>query len=99
MATFIALVSETQFGEENIYDSVVRAKRFKERAEERGIKVKGQYWTMGPHDGVLILEAKSAQEVSSLLLSLAAGGAVRTETYQAFDAEEMRAILEKSQQG
>jgi uncharacterized protein with GYD domain len=98
MATFIALISETQYGEENIYDSVVRAERFKERAERRGIKIKSQYWTMGPYDGVLVLEAPSAQEVSSLLLSLAAGGAVRTQTIQAFDSDEMRSILERSQE-
>jgi len=98
MATFIALISETQFGEENIYDSVVRAERFKERAEKRGIKVKSQYWTTGPYDGVLVLEAPDAQSVSALLLSLAAGGAVRTQTYQAFDSDEMRAILGRSQE-
>jgi len=98
MATFIALISETQYGEENIYDSVVRAERFKERAERRGIKVKSQYWTMGSYDGVLVLEAATAQEVSSLLLSLASGGAVRTQTFQAFDSDEMRSILERSQE-
>ena len=96
MATFIALVSETQFGEENIYDSVARAERFRERAEERGIRVQGQYWTMGPFDGVLVLEAPSAESVSSLLLSLGSGGAVRTQTFQAFDADQMRTILERS---
>mgnify|MGYP005673359573 CR=1 FL=1 len=98
MPTFIALISETQYGEENIYDSVVRAERFVERAEKRGIKVIGQYWTMGSYDGVLILEAPNAQDVSSLLLSLAAGGAVRTQTMRAFKSDEMRAVLERSQE-
>jgi uncharacterized protein with GYD domain len=96
MATFIALVSETQFGEENIYDSVARAERFRERAQKRGIKVKGQYWTMGPYDGMLVLEGPSAEAVSSLLLSLGSGGAVRTQTFQAFDMDQMRKILERS---
>ena len=98
MATFIALISETQYGEENIYDSLVRAERFKERAEKRGIKVKGQYWTMGSYDGVLVLEAATVEDVSALLISLAAGGAVRTQTLQAFDSDEMRSILDRSQQ-
>ena len=99
MPTFITLISETQYGEENIYDSVVRAERFKERAQKRGIQIKGQYWTMGSYDGVLVLEAANAQEVSSLLLSLAAGGAVRTQTMQAFESAEMRSMLERSQDG
>lgn len=98
MPTFIALISETQAGEENIYDSVARAERFNERAEKAGVKVKGQYWTMGAYDGVLVLEAADAREVSSLLLGLAAGGAVRTQTLQAFEGGEMRTILERSQQ-
>jgi uncharacterized protein with GYD domain len=97
MATFISLLKETQYGEENIYDSVARAERFKERAESLGVKILAQYWTMGNYDGMLILEAKDAATVSSLLHRLCAGGAVRTHTLNAFDAGEMRQILEKSQ--
>jgi uncharacterized protein with GYD domain len=97
MALFISLLSETQYGEENIYDSVVRAERFKERAELSGVKIVAQYWTMGNYDGVLILEAPDAASVSALLHRLCAGGAVRTHTLHAFGADEMRQILEKSQ--
>ena len=97
MATFISLLSETQYGEENIYDSVVRAERFKERAESMGVKVLSQYWTMGGYDGVLVLEAADAATVSALIHRLSSGGAVRTQTLQAFDAGEMRSILERSQ--
>lgn len=97
MATFISLITETQFGDEHIYDTVVRAERFKERAEKSGVTVQGMYWTNGGYDGVLVLEAADAKTVASLLYSLTAGGAVRTQTMQAFDATEMRAILDKSQ--
>ena len=97
MATFISLISETQSGEENIYDTVVRAERFRERAEKIGVKVKGLYWTNGPYDGVLVLEAPDAKTVAALLYRLASGGSVRTQTMQAFDDDEMRSIRQRSQ--
>jgi len=52
---------------------------------------------MGGYDGVLILEAADASVVSALLHRLSSGGAVRTQTLQAFDAAEMRQVLERSQ--
>ena len=97
MITLIALIQETQFGEENIYDSVLRASKFRETAAEYGVTVKGLYWTMGSYDGVLVLECPDAKTGSALLLRLGSGGAVRTTTLQAFDEGEMRQILERSQ--
>lgn len=98
MVTLISLIKETQHGEENIYDTVVRAKRFEELAESFGAKVKGLYWTMGSYDGVLILEVPDARTGAALLYRLTAGGSVRAETLTAFDAGEMTGILVRSQQ-
>jgi uncharacterized protein with GYD domain len=97
MVTLIALIKETQHGEENIYDTVVRAARFQEMASRFGATVKGLYWTQGSYDGVLTLEVPDTKTGAALLLRLAAGGSVRTETLLAFDAEEMSAILARSQ--
>ncbi len=98
MVTMIALIKETQHGEENIYDTVVRAARFQELASTFGAKVKGLYWTMGAYDGVLVLDVPDAKTGAALLYRLTSGGSVRTETLTAFDAEEMRGILAQSQQ-
>ena len=93
MTTFIALIDETQKGEERIGDTVARAASFRQMAAELGVTVKGQYWTMGVHDGVLVLDAPDDTTVARLLYKLTAQGAVRTRTMRAFDANEMESIL------
>ena len=97
MVTLIALIEETQHGEENIYDTVARAARFEELAESFGAKVKGLYWTLGAYDGVLVLEGPDSKTGAALLYRLSAGGSVRTEVLTAFDADEMKSILARSQ--
>ena len=98
MTTLIALIKETQQGEENIYDTVVRAARFRELAASFGAEVKGLYWTMGAWDGVLILDVPDHKTGAALLYRLMSGGSVRVETLTAFEADDMSAILSRSQQ-
>jgi len=97
MQTLIVLIKETQFGEENIYDTVVRATRFEELAEKFGARVQGLYWTMGAWDGVLLVEVPDHKTGAALLYRLTSGGSVRVETLTAFDKDEMNAILSRSQ--
>jgi len=92
MSTFIALLDYTDQGIANIRDSPHRADQFNDLAERAGAKVLGQYWTIGSHDGVLILEAPNDEVAASILLALGAAGNVRTTTLRAFewaDAQEM----------
>ena len=97
MVTLIALIEETQHGEENIYDTVARAARFEELARSFGATVKGLYWTLGAYDGVLVLEVPDSKTGAALLYRLTSGGSVRTEVLTAFDADEMKSILARSQ--
>ena len=92
MSTFIALLDYTDQGIANIRDSPHRADQFNDLAERAGAKVVSQYWTIGSHDGVLILEAPNDEVAASILLALGAAGNVRTTTLRAFewaDAQEM----------
>jgi uncharacterized protein with GYD domain len=92
MATFIALLDFTDHGIRNIRDSPHRADQFNALAERAGARVVAQYWTIGSHDGVLILEAPNDQVAASILLALGAAGNVRTTTLRAFewaDAQEL----------
>jgi len=63
MATYIALLDYTDQGVRNIKDSPQRADEFNELAESSGARVLAQYWTIGSHDGVLILDARSGRGV------------------------------------
>ena len=58
-------------------------------------KVTAIYWTLGDRDGVLILEARDDETVTTLLLHSGAMGNVHTTTVRAFTAAEMDTILAK----
>ena len=98
MVKLIALIKETQHGEENVYDTIARAAKFEELATQFGAKVKGLYWTLGAYDGVVVLEVPDHKTGAALLYRLTSGGSVRTDTLTAFDAEEMSSILGRAQQ-
>ncbi len=93
MATFIVLLDYTDQGIRNIRDSPQRADSFNEFAEKHGARMVSQYWTIGSHDGVFIMEAPDDEVAASVLLHLGAGGNVRTTTLRAFDWVEAQALI------
>ncbi len=95
MATFISLLGWTDQGIRNVKRTTARAKAFKGMAQKVGVTVKDIYWTVGPYDVVLVMEAPDEATITSLLLSLGALGNVRTQTLRGFSAEEMTRILAK----
>ena len=95
MARYITLLKFTEQGAKNVKKSTSRAHAFDTLAARSGVKVEGQYWTMGRFDGVLILSASNEQKVLHLLTALATLGNVRTQTMQAFVDKEFDAILAK----
>ena len=94
MATFIALLDYTDQGIRNIKDSPHRADHFNKIAEQADARIVGQYWTIGSHDGVLILEAPNDEVAASILLRLAALGNVRTTTLRAFEWADAQDLIE-----
>ncbi len=93
MPTFVALVDFTAQGVENLKDSPKRAETFVQWAESKGVVVKDLYWTTGGHDGVLIIEAPNEILATSIFLTLASAGNVRTQTMRAFNREEFESCL------
>ena len=95
MATFITTIKFTQQGIKGIDQTTKRAAALMAVAKKMGVTVKDIYWTLGDHDGVLIIEAPDDETATALLLNLAAGGNVHTTTVRAFTAAEMEKILAK----
>ena len=94
MATFIALLDYTDQGIRDIRNSPHRADQFNAMAERAGAKVVAQYWTIGSHDGVLILEAPNDEIAASILLALGESGNVRTTTLRAYEWAEAQGLIE-----
>lgn len=95
MATFISLLGWTDQGIRNVKQTTARAEAFKAMAQKVGVPVKDIYWTVGPHDVVIVMEAPDEETVTSLLLSVGMLGNVRTQTLRGFSAEEMNRIITK----
>ena len=60
-----------------------------------GIKVTDIYWTLGPFDGVIIMEAPDEETATALMLHIGSFGNVQTQTARAFNAAEMETIVAK----
>jgi uncharacterized protein with GYD domain len=96
MVRFVVLLDYTQQGIAKVSETLSRAEAFSKAAQKAGVSVKSQYWTMGGHDGVLIVEGPDDQAVTALLVKLASDGNVRTHSLRAFDRAEMEAVLARA---
>ena len=95
MATFITTIKFTDQGEKNIAETTRRAAAFKATAKKMGVKVIGQYWTLGQFDGVLVYEAPDDETATALMLHLGSLDNVHTTTMRAFVATEIEAVIAK----
>jgi uncharacterized protein with GYD domain len=93
MATFITTMHFTEQGIKGIHDTCNRAAAFKAAAKKMGVKVMGQYWTLGAFDGVILFEAPDEETATAALLYLGSLGNMRTQTARAYDPAEMQKIL------
>ena len=71
------------------------AHAFDKAAQKAGVRIEGQYWTLGAYDGVLVLSADKPEKVLQCLTGLAVAGYVKTETLPAFTDKEFDAIADK----
>lgn len=99
MATFITTIKFTQQGLKDIDHFTKRAAMFKSEAKKFGARVKEVYWTLGDHDGLLILEAPDDQTATAAILHLGAMGNVHTATCRAFSVAEMEKIIAQAHPG
>lgn len=95
MSTYIVLINFTDQGIQNLHETTRRADSFVLEAEKAGARVKTQFWTVGAHDGVVILDAPDHVTAAALVLSLGSHGSVRTQLLRAFDRAEIDTLLAK----
>lgn len=94
MQTYIALLTFTEKGAQQMKQTTRRAEAFKEIAAQRGIKILQTYWLNGPYDGIHIFEVDSEEQAVAHACSLSSFGNVKTQTFRAFTKDEIEPILE-----
>ena len=96
MARFVVLIDWTEQGIGNFKDSVDRYETAQQQFEGMGVRFEQIYWTLGSHDIVSVVEAPDGETLAAALLKLSSAGNLRTTTLRAFNAEEMRGIIQKA---
>lgn len=95
MARYVVLVDWTEQGVRGVKDTVDRVEAARGQMEAMGLRYVEQYWTLGSHDSVAVIEAPDDETLAAGLLALAGAGNVRTTTLRAFTADEMRNVIGK----
>lgn len=93
MCKYVVLLKFTEKGLGGIAESVNRADSFHTAAAAAGCTVEARYWTIGPYDGVLVLNAPDEEAAAALVLSLTKAGNVSTCMLRAFEDDEFWRVL------
>jgi uncharacterized protein with GYD domain len=95
MVRYVVLLKLTESGIASIRDSIARAEGFRSEVAEAGGRLESVYWTVGPYDGMFVLEAPDEATASALVLGLGESHSVETCTLRALDSGEFKAVLDK----
>ena len=93
MPTYICLLRWTAKGLENIKDSPSRLDAARKVFQSAGATMKDFYMVTGQYDMVITAEAPDDAAIAKVVLSLAAKGAIQSETLRAFTESEYRSIV------
>ncbi len=95
MPSYVVLMNWTDQGIRNVRETLQRAERSPQLAEKHGGNIERVYWTVGPYDLVVIIEAPDDESLSAMLLELGSEGNLRTLTLRAYERDEMSRIIER----
>jgi uncharacterized protein with GYD domain len=95
VATHVVLMNWTDQGIKGFRDSPSRAEVGREEMEKLGIELKDIYWTIGPYDLVLTVDAPDDEALAAALLRIGSAGNIRTTTLRAFSRDEFDRVSEK----
>lgn len=94
MHTYVIFFGFTGQGIHKIKDSPARVEAAKKTVRSMGGEMKAFYGILGSQfDTMFILKAPDDETVAKMVLSIASGGNVRTETHRLFTEDEYRKII------
>ena len=95
MAWYVVLAKFTDQGMRAVTETPKRAKAFRETASALGVKIQDIYWTLGPQDVVLTMEAPDDETAAALMMKVGSLGNLTSQTLRAFTESEITAILSR----
>ncbi len=95
MPAYVTLWNWTEAGIKDVRETTERVERVKAEFKKFDATLDVR-WTVGPYDGIGIIDAKDEESATAALLWLGSVGHVRTTTMRAFNSDEMARILQKT---
>ncbi len=95
MAWYVVLAKFTDQGIRAVKETPKRAKTFREMASALGVTIKDIYWTLGPQDVVLTMEAPDDETAAALMMKVGSLGNLTSQTLRAFTESEITTIVSK----
>jgi uncharacterized protein with GYD domain len=93
MPKYLMLSTLSEQGLQTLRANPDRLREVNKDVEELGAKVIHQWFLMGPHDFVNIIEADSAAVIAEVSISLGARGSVHTQSYEMLEVDDLIKLL------
>jgi uncharacterized protein with GYD domain len=93
MPKYLMLSTLSEQGLQTLRANPERVREVNKDVEELGVKVLHQWFLLGPHDFVNIVEASDASTIARVSVALGARGSVHTESYEMLEIDEIVSVL------
>ena len=93
MPKYLMLSTLSEQGLQTLRANPDRLREVNKDVEEIGAKVLHQWFLLGPHDFVNIVEAESSAVIAEVSVSLGARGSVHTQSYEMLEVDDLMKIL------
>ena len=93
MPKYLMLSTLSEQGLQTLRANPDRVREVNKDVEELGVKVLHQWFLLGPHDFVNIVEAPDASTIARISVALGARGSVHTESYEMLEIDQIVSIL------
>ena len=93
MPKYLMLSTLSDQGLQTLRANPDRLREVNKDVEELGAKVLHQWFVLGPHDFVNIIEAESAAVIAEVSVSLGARGSVHTQSYEMLEVDYLIKLL------
>jgi uncharacterized protein with GYD domain len=93
MPKYLMLSTLSEQGLQTLRANPDRLREVNKDVEELGAKVIHQWFVLGPHDFVNIIEAGNASVIAKVSIALGARGSVHTQSYEMLEVDDLITLL------
>jgi uncharacterized protein with GYD domain len=94
MGKYVLLGNWTDQGVRDVKNTVKRSRAAREAFAAMGVNAREWFFTLGPYEVVLTVDAPDDETLTKATLALAAHGNLRTMTMRGFGEKEMEGLLD-----